>query len=220
MKTLKWNIAQTLELQWWKQYLQKKDVNEYLRWKRGQWDRALAIIRTAIPIEKGMKVLDAGCGPAGIFMNLTDCAVDAVDPLVDQYEKELPHFKRNMYPHVRFFNSPVEDFTTSTLYDVVISTNAINHVSDIAGSYKKLSSMVRPGGTLVITVDAHNHQFFKHLYRLIPGDMLHPHQYDVDEYIGFFTRNGFSLLLQQSMRKEFFFSHFILIGKNDAPASQ
>jgi 2-polyprenyl-6-hydroxyphenyl methylase/3-demethylubiquinone-9 3-methyltransferase len=213
-KTLKWNIAQRIELLWWKRYLKEKDADEYRTWKKQYWEEVLETIRTALPIQPGMSVLDAGCGPAGIFMNLEHCAVDAVDPLINSYERDLPHFRRDLYPFVNFHNTPVEEFVSPKQYDIVFSTNAINHVSDIDRSYSVLSGMVKPGGALVITVDAHNYTFFKHLFRLIPGDILHPHQYDADEYSAFFPADKYSLMLKKSLRREFFFSHYVLVGRN------
>lgn len=211
-KTLKWNIAQKAEIQWWQNYLKGKDVNAYHTWKKNYWQNILQTIESVCPIIPGMQVLDAGCGPAGIFMNLSECAVDAMDPLLDSYEKSLPHFKRNNYPWVQFTNSPMEQFIASKQYDIVFCMNAINHVIDMEYSYKLLGKWVKPGGRLVITIDAHNHRFFKYLFRLVPGDILHPHQYDLTEYRKFITTNGMEVVLEKKLKTEFFFNHYVQVG--------
>lgn len=211
-ETLKWQLAQKAELKWWQQYLKGKDVSGYHSWKRNYWQGILDAVKAEAPVNEGMDILDAGCGPAGIFMQLTGCKVDAVDPLLDQYARELPHFKQEMYPYVRFFSSPLEKYTADKQYDIVFCMNAINHVSDIQQSYDLLVSMVKPGGKLVVSIDAHNHAFFKHLFRLIPGDILHPHQYDLGEYAAFLTKRNCTVLNSIKLKHEFFFDHYVQVA--------
>ncbi|KRP06244.1 MAG: hypothetical protein ABR94_01730 [Sphingobacteriales bacterium BACL12 MAG-120802-bin5] len=211
-KTLKWNIAQKAELRWWQAYLRKKDVADYRTWKLNYWQGVLQKIAPDCPILPGMEILDAGCGPAGMFMALPDCAVDAMDPLLDDYAAALPHFNKADYPNVRFFHSPLETFTPDKTYDIVFCMNAINHVSDIGLSYDKLTSWVKPGGKLVVSIDAHNHAFFRHLFRMIPGDILHPHQYNLKEYELFLTDRGMDIISSLRLKKEFFFDHYVQIA--------
>lgn len=212
-KTLKWNLAQKAELKWWENYLKGKDVEQYHTWKKQYWQKLLDIIEPTCPVKPGMDVLDAGCGPAGIFMNLSLCNVDAVDPLVDEYEKNLAHFKRSNYPNTQFFSLPIEKYSTTKKYDVIFCMNAINHVSDINFSYDLLAGMVKPGGKLVVTIDAHNHAFFKYLFRAVPGDILHPHQYDLKEYEHFITDRGFKMIQTEKLKHEFFFDHYMQVGE-------
>ena len=91
--------------------------------------------------------------------------------------------------------------------------NAINHVADINFSYDLLASMVKPGGKIVVTIDAHNHKFFKHLFRLVPGDILHPHQYDLKEYETFLTTRNFKIKQSEKLKDEFFFDHYMQVGE-------
>lgn len=212
-KTLKWSIAQKAEAQWWQNYLQGKDVAAYHAWKKNYWQGVLDKIAGVCPVKSGMQVLDAGCGPAGLFMQLPHCAVDAVDPLIDNYNANLPHFKTADYPYVTFFNTPMEQYATEKKYDIVFCMNAINHVIDIRHSYSLLGKWVKPGGKLVVTIDAHNYKFFKYLFRCIPGDILHPHQYDLNEYAAFITSNEFHMLFTEKLKTEFFFNHYIQVAE-------
>lgn len=214
-KTIKWNLAQKAERTWWQRYLKGKDVAAYHAWKRKYWDGILQTIAQQAPITAGMHVLDAGCGPAGIFMQLENCVVDAVDPLLDVYAADLPHFKPEMYPYVTFHASPIEQYQTTKQYDIVFCMNAINHVSDFGKSYDLLAQMVKPGGILVVSIDAHNHAFFKHLFRLIPGDVLHPHQYDLAEYAACITDRGFTMLQTEKLKHAFFFDHYVQVARKN-----
>ncbi|MEO6151222.1 MAG: hypothetical protein ABIP28_13720, partial [Mucilaginibacter sp.] len=100
VKTLRWRVAQLFEARWWKKYLAHKDVTTYLKWKRGYWQNVLERIGKNLNMQPGQHILDAGCGPAGIFIILDEYKVTAVDPLLDTYSATLPHFKPGMYPYV------------------------------------------------------------------------------------------------------------------------
>ena len=94
---------------------------------------------------------------------------------------------------------------------MVFCMNAINHVSDLALCFEKLVELTLPGGSLIVTIDAHNFAFFKHLFRAIPGDVLHPHQYDLKEYEKMLTSRSCELTSVTRMKKEFFFDHYVLV---------
>jgi 2-polyprenyl-6-hydroxyphenyl methylase/3-demethylubiquinone-9 3-methyltransferase len=214
-KTLKWNIAQKAELRWWKHYLRGKDVAQYQTWKTAYWQNILHLISDNCLVKQDMLALDAGCGPAGIFMSLQNCKVHALDPLLDVYDQNLPHFKKSDYPHVQFFSKPLEEFRVQEVYDMVFCMNAINHVSDLGRCYDILTAAVKPGGKLVISIDAHNYRFFKWLFRLIPGDILHPHQFDRAEYARLLTERNFTILQQEKLKHEFFFNHYIQVAEKN-----
>lgn len=211
-KKLQWRIAQIAEQKWWKLYLNNKDVNEYRSWKMAYWNRILDMINIECPLQNGMHVLDVGCGPAGIYMNLSNCIIDAVDPLITTYEQSLKHFKREMYPHVTFHAMPFEKISIEKKYDVVFCINAVNHFLDIEYSYHQLVNAIKPGGRIVISTDAHNYQSLKHLFRFFRADILHPHQYDSAEYIKFLSDRGIKSIQQYDIKKEFIFNHVLLTG--------
>ena len=212
-KTLKWKVAQATEWRWWINYLKTKDKAEYLEWKRGYWNDLLVKAGDALPITRGSRILDAGCGPAGIFIVLDGHEVHAVDPLLDKYAENLSQFDKNDYPYVTFHTLPLEDYTDQEPFDIVFCMNAINHVSDLPGSFDRIVEHTGPGGYLVVTIDAHNHAFFKQLFRLVPGDILHPHQYDLREYENMLTSRGCEMVSTVHLKKEFFFDHYMLVAQ-------
>lgn len=206
---LRWKTAQAAEIRWWRAYLRKKDKSEYLAWKKDYWRGFLQNCGLAVPM--GARCLDAGCGPAGVFTVLEQQQVVAIDPLLGRYEAELEHFQPADYPHVQFIESPLEQLPTAEPFDVVFCLNVINHVADIRACWERLWAATRAGGVLVVSVDAHNRAFFKHLFRLIPADILHPHQYDLAEYIQ--MAEGFSpqRVEVKPLKREFFFSYYALV---------
>lgn len=195
-KSIRWKLAQFLEVKWWKRYLSDKNPDTYLKWKKEYWQQLISELN-ALKITAGDHILDAGCGPAGIFIALDNCLVKAVDPLLDAY-KEFPHFQPERFPNVRFETNAIESLSAEQ-FDVVFCLNAINHVSDIHLAYDKLCAAVKDGGYLVVSIDAHRSGSLKKIFKALPGDVLHPHQYDLKEYGKFLTDRGFQI--EQSLLK-------------------
>jgi 2-polyprenyl-6-hydroxyphenyl methylase/3-demethylubiquinone-9 3-methyltransferase len=211
---LRWKIAQWFELQWWRQYLRNKDKEDYLAWKKNYWYGLLNKISTEIKIDASKSVIDMGCGPAGIFIALPDNKVTAIDPLLDEYEQQTHFFKKSDYPGVRFVKTSIEDFEAEGInYDAVFCMNAINHVHDIECGFEKLKDVCAVNGVIVVSIDAHNFSFFKYLFRLIPGDILHPHQYDLNEYYNFLEKGELRISTPVLLKHEFFFDHYLLVAK-------
>jgi len=239
--SVRWQIAQWFELRWWQRYLSGKDKVQYYAWKRKYWNDLLAQIADVLPYKDAGSIADLGCGPAGIFTVFEDKKVTAIDPLLDTYEKTLPFFDKEDFPYTTFINQKLEDFQPSEItpkppkggfntiadgllkpplgglgvekFDIVFCMNAINHVADINLAYDRLVGATKNGGYVVVSIDAHNSSFFKKLFRLIPGDILHPHQYDLEEYCDFMTNRGCTILKKQLVKREFFFSHYVVVGR-------
>ncbi len=212
-KTWKWRLAQIVELQWWKNYLKNKSKADYLAWKKKYWRDLLAKAELSFLKKQKAVVLDTGCGPAGIFMVLEGHQVKAIDPLLQRYETELPHFAIVDYPYVQFEALPLENLTDKGIYDVVFCMNVINHVSELERSMDNLVDAAKTNGYLLLTIDAHNYGFFKRLFRFLPGDILHPHQYDLTEYQQMLTKRNCTIEKCLLIKKTFFFDHYLLVGR-------
>lgn len=212
-RTWRWKAAQYAERKWWQNYLKHKDVPEYLRWKTAYWNDLLKKCTHYFTVRENDTVLDAGCGPAGMYMLFDKNKTVAFDPLIDTYETDLPHFEKKMYPHVEFVNAGLEDFKSENKFDLIFCMNAINHVQDIEKSFDNLVSFAGPSAHIAVTIDAHNHSFFKHLFRMLPGDILHPHQYDLNEYQNMLTRRGCEILGTELLKHEFLFDHYLLVAR-------
>ena len=216
--TFRWKIAQAAEIRWWQRYLKNKPTADYAVWKTDYWQILLAEIglsdlNTAENTEGGQKsILDAGCGPAGIFMIFKNQKVDALDPLLDEYEATLPHFKKSLYPNVQFYSQPLESFDKQDVYDAVFCLNAINHVADLAHCFNILAAATKKGGQLIVSIDAHNFPLLKHIFQALPGDILHPHQYDLVEYQAMLTDSGCTIDSVILKKHEFIFNYYVLVA--------
>lgn len=207
----RWKIAQFFEARWWHSYLHGKTKEDYLAWKKQYWRAFLE--QAGLETAPSGRVLDAGCGPAGIFICLDQAArVTALDPLLPTYRQlwDSPH--ELLFPEVQFVATPLEDFQAAEPYDLVFCLNVINHVADLDVCLKKLKELTRPKGTLVLAVDTHNYLFFKWLFQLIPGDILHPQQLDLAGYTQRLEKQGFEIVRQKSLCRQFFFNYQLLVA--------
>ncbi len=212
MANIRWQIAQAAEIRWWQNYLKNKKVGDYKNWKKIYWKNLLDTLKVETD---GKKILDAGCGPTGIFMlfdSKNGQTVAALDPLLEHYEQKLPHFKRADYPNVTFLAKPLEDFGVKNEYDLIFCINAINHVSDLAASFDALVAAAQTGATLVVSIDAHNFQPLKHIFRALPGDILHPHQFDLEEYKTMLEKRSCEIKNEILYKSEFIFNYYFLIA--------
>jgi 2-polyprenyl-6-hydroxyphenyl methylase/3-demethylubiquinone-9 3-methyltransferase len=226
--TFRWKIAQAAEIRWWQRYLKNKPTTDYAVWKTDYWKKLLAEmglndlnIEERNPDTLGTEggknsttqsILDAGCGPAGIFMIFKNQKVDALDPLLDGYEATLPHFKKSNYPKVQFYSQPLESFDKKNAYDAVFCLNAINHVADLSRCFDVLVAATKKGGKLIVSIDAHNFPILKHIFQALPGDILHPHQYDLAEYTAMLTERGCTIEKTILKKHEFIFDYYVLVA--------
>ena len=207
---LRWKIAQAAEIRWWQSYLKNKPKADYLAWKLKYWQEMLQKLNLAFKNKE--ELLDAGCGPAGIFMALQDHPTDAMDPLMDEYEKNIEHFNPSLYPNTTFHNAALEVFAPGKKYDKIFCINAINHVANLGDSFDKLKTLTKAKGQLILSIDAHNYQGLKHIFRLLPGDILHPHQYDVEEYKQMLIDRNYEINQVVLYKKEFIFDYYVLVA--------
>jgi len=212
---LRWKIAQWWELWWWKKYLRSREKSAYIAWKQSYWERLIEKTGVQDTWLSADAVLDIGCGPFGLALvhEAIKKPLIAIDPLIVEYEKALPHFDKRDYSCTTFIESTMEQYETDQLFDFIFCLNAINHVEHIDLSFKKLSKLSASGATLVLGVDAHNFSFFKYLFRWIPGDILHPHQYDLREYERMLEGSGFKILSGYQIKKEFFFTYQVVVAE-------
>src|SRR5579862_9273180 len=129
---MRWKLAQWFELRWWKNYLHGKTKDEYLNWKRNYWQHLLEFISNGVKVDSAKSIADLGCGPAGIFVlherglavgvqnfEPLQQAFTAVDPLIDEYEKQTDFFKKSDYPNTTFIKSTIEEFNPTQKFDLV-----------------------------------------------------------------------------------------------------
>lgn len=203
-----------MEAWWWRRYLGGREPADYLAWKRAYWRDFLEGLD--VDVADGSSVLDAGCGPAGVFTVLGGADVTALDPLLVEYAR-LPHFSPADYADVTFVATALEEFAPRRRWDVVFCLNVVNHVRDLGAVLRKLASATKEGGTVVLSVDAHRYRIARAAFRSVPGDVLHPHQLTLPEYEAAVADAGLAILRRRLVKREALFDYVALVC---APAAR
>jgi len=213
--TLRWRTAQWLERRWWRSYLKGKSPEEYLVDKRAYWARTLAELDWQ-PVT-GRRVIDAGCGPAGIFIHLHEKEkVTALDPLLDKYEADLPIFNRADYPAVDFLHQPLEaSLSEKKTFKAIYCFNAINHVADWGLALDALTALAAPGAKMIMTSDVHRHGWLLPVFQALPGDALHPQQHDAKAYRAALEDRGWKIDREIVLRTESIFEYIAWVCTAD-----
>lgn len=206
----KWRLAQWAEIRWWKNYLGAKEMDIYLQKKKQYWKEVL--LKLHLSIDTDATVLDAGCGPAGIFIVLEKQSVKAIDPLLTQYQLQFPSLFEQYGPNIHFEAIPVESFQSEELFDQVFCFNAINHVDHIELALEKLFGVLKPGGSFCISIDVHRYLLLKKVFQWIPADILHPHQFTLGEYQEMIRRFPVVVTSQICLKPGKIFDYYAILG--------
>ena len=205
--SLRWRVAQFLERRWWQRYLRGKSPEEYLDDKKAYWRRTLAELEWETVA--GRRVLDAGCGPAGVFIHVREAEkVTALDPLLDEYEADLAIFRRSDYPDVDFLTQPLEiPFGGAEPFAAIYCFNAINHVSDWDAALDALTRHATTGTRLLLTSDVHRSKILLPIFQALPGDVLHPQQHGPEAYRAALKGRGWRIEREVVLRREAIFEY-------------
>ena len=207
---IRWKIAQAAELKWWQNYLKNKNVKTYLEWKKSYWIEFLQKCSVALPQKS--YCMDAGCGPAGIFIILENNSVDAIDPLINKYEG-LKVFDKAAYSNVNFIKSSIENLNLEKQYDHIFCLNAINHVAKLGNSISKLADLLKAEGTILISTDVHRYKFLKAVFQRLPGDILHPQQHSLNDYRKLFAEHYLVIEREILIKRTAIFDYYAFVLK-------
>ena len=139
--------------------------------------------------------------------------VDAIDPLLNKYLQTLQHFQSENYPNVAFSNQPLEALSAQEQYDWVFCMNVINHVADLELSLKRLVSSLKKDGKIVLSVDVHKYQWLEKIFQILPGDILHPHQYTLDKYLERIESTNIQIEQKIRLKSGNIFDYYMIVGR-------
>lgn len=144
----------------------------------GEWES----LKKLLPDFKGKRVLDLGCGYGWHCIYAMEHGASSVVG-VDLSRKMLEAAKaKTPFPEVEYRCCAMEDVEfPEESFDVILSSLAIHYVEDYETLVKKIYSMLKPGGSLVFTVEhpvftAHGAQDWHYDEK---GEILH---FPVDNY--------------------------------------
>ena len=129
-------------------------LERYYWWWIGRRSIIRAMLERYSESKKPQNILDWGCGPGGNFPALTKFGSVLG---VDASPEALRFCRDRGYSNVEQFNT-VSDFTAAhpgVTFDVVTALDVTEHIRDDVGFLRDLGTLLKPGGTLVITVPAY-----------------------------------------------------------------
>lgn len=167
----KYSMEMNFQRNWAKKFAANKDkVAEY-------WDkyRYMPEIKMHVEFGSDKKLLDVGCGISSV-LHFVDGQKHALDPNMVEYKKIYQYPADFKLVHSGVEHIPFED----NYFDVVFSSNVLDHVSSPADGISEIQRVLKPGGHFVFTIevypderkrdDAHPHTFtLESVHRLVSG---------------------------------------------------
>ena len=101
---------------------------------------------------KGKRILDSGCGSAGLLLAFANAgAVDLVGIELDPNIHRLAVLRTSAIGHIHLFQEDGVILQTSAeSFDIVVSNHVIEHVSNYTVYLTRLTRLLKPGGILFI----------------------------------------------------------------------
>lgn len=108
---------------------------------------------------KRIRLCELGCGRGWLASHLANFAdVTAIDR-----STEAIHRARKMWPNIDFRAAKIQNYRTQTSYNLVVSSEVIEHIQDKLGFVETVRSILKPGGYIILTTP--NKKLYSHYYK-------------------------------------------------------
>ena len=134
--------------------MNKSDIISFFDARAAGWDadtvknrQIIATILDHAQVGEGSQVLDVACGTGVLFEDYLErgACVTAVD-----ISAEMVKIARQKYPQVEVLCGDVEALELGKTFDCVVVYNAFPHFPQPEKLIQKLSTLLKPGGTLTV----------------------------------------------------------------------
>src|SRR5882672_3183905 len=114
---------------------------------RERW--ILQVLRQNCPASGWGSILDVGCGDGLLFDRLAEFGeVEGVETSREIVDPANPYFQK-------IYIGPFDDgFRPEKQYALILLLDVLEHVADPSDALRRCASLLKPGGSLVMTVPA------------------------------------------------------------------
>lgn len=179
--------------------------------------RAQKLVISRMKIEKGMNVLDLGCGTGqgtiDIALKLEGTGnvigIDLSEKMIEQAKKKLTDFK---YDNVKFTAGSAGSIEHQDYFDYIFSTNAFHHFENKESIFKKIRQSLKQNGVFIVQ-DICDDYFPMQLLDLAGkiGQKEHVGSMKSKELKDLFLTTGFTDIEVEKLKINWFFR--VMIGK-------
>lgn len=151
-----------MDLQYELKYHQKEEINW---WFLGRRD---AILKLMVEKDKNLRILDIGCAGGALLLELKELGFVHLTGL-DVSENAIAVCKERGLTNVHIMDGANPSFEKES-FDIIISSDSLEHISDDNLSLKNWYSLLKPKGELFVFVPAFmylwsGHDVVNHHYR-------------------------------------------------------
>lgn len=156
--------------------------------EKDRWQAIRGLIQEHGPGSPDAIILDAGCGRGWLTALLSEFGhVHGIDPVPDVID-----YARTLFPNLRFSAGDLETLTQQKHYDLVVSSEVIEHIDDKLHFLGLVRGLLRNNGYLVLSTPRGELQE-QWIARF--GNPSQPREewLTTEECVGLLTRAGFSV---------------------------
>jgi 2-polyprenyl-3-methyl-5-hydroxy-6-metoxy-1,4-benzoquinol methylase len=134
--------------QWWTEEFEIGKLNGYELLRLSEIFRAMAFLDFEFGIKRGdLEICDLGCGRGWLSELLSASGkVTGVDLSAKGVEKAS-----KLWPHIDFRQADILSYTADRKFDLIVSTEVIEHVTDQRQFAATVARNLKPGGFVILT---------------------------------------------------------------------
>jgi SAM-dependent methyltransferase len=171
----RWQLAQNYEKNWWSD--RRNDIS--FTYLKHYAEELVLETKDYITITDTTRILEIGCGPAGILTFLPSRNRYAIDPLEDHFSS-IENFVSNRDKSIQYKKAMGEDLPYEDLFfDFIIMDNVLDHSESPEKVIEEMHRVLKQGGIVYFRQNTYHlwGKFIRELLEKAKIDKGHPHTF-------------------------------------------